>query len=97
MKQFLWRLAAFALAAAVLFAGVLGLSAVKPFSGILAKLTASTGYDASVAEEMGAHIDSVRTPDGADALILGTASAIRSWTPSGCATTNTASRPATGP
>ena len=71
MKQFLWRLAAFALAAAVLFAGVLGLSAVKPFSGILAKLTASTGYDASVAEEMGAHIDSVRTPDGADALILG--------------------------
>ena len=70
MKQFLWRLAAFALAAAVLFAGVLGLSAVKPFSGILAKLTASTGYDASVAEEMGAHIDSVRTPDGADALIL---------------------------
>lgn len=71
MKQFLWRLVVFLLAALLLFAGVLGISAVEPFSRILAKLTASTGYDASVAEEMGGHIDSVSAPDGATALILG--------------------------
>lgn len=71
MKRFLLRLAGFVLAALVLFAGVLGLSAVEPFAGILTRLTDSTGYASSVTGEIGAHIDRVRTPDGATALILG--------------------------
>lgn len=71
MKGFLLRLAAFVLAALVLFAGVLGLSAFAPFSEIFAKLTASTGYSASASEEIGAHIANVQADDGATALILG--------------------------
>ncbi len=71
MKGFLLRLAAFVLAALVLFAGVLGLSAFAPFSEIFAKLTDSTGYSASASEEIGAHIANVQAEDGATALILG--------------------------
>ena len=71
MKQFLLRLAAFVLAALVLFAGVLVLSARQPFSEIFAKLTDSTDYSASASEEIGAHIANVQADDGATALILG--------------------------
>ena len=71
MTKFLLRLAAFVLAALVLFLGVLGLSALGPFSDIFAKLTASTGYSASASEEIGAHITAVQARDGATALILG--------------------------
>ena len=71
MKGFLLRLAAFVLAALVLFAGVLGLSAFAPFSEIFANLTDSTGYSASASEEIGAHIANVQAEDGATALILG--------------------------
>ena len=70
MKGFLLRLAAFVLAALVLFAGVLGLSAFAPFSEIFAKLTDSTGYSASASEEIGAHIANVQAEDGATAQIL---------------------------
>ena len=71
MKAFLLRLAAFVLAALVLFCGVLGLSAFAPFSEIFAKLTDSTGYSASASEEIGGHIANVQADDGAAALILG--------------------------
>ena len=71
MKAFLLRLAAFVLAALVLFCGVLGLSAFAPFSEIFAKLTDSTGYSASASEEIGGHIAKVQGDDGAAALILG--------------------------
>ena len=71
MTKFLLRLAAFVLAALVLFAGVLGLSALGPFAEIFAKLTDSTGYSASASEEIGEHIRNVQTADGAHALILG--------------------------
>ena len=71
MKAFLLRLAAFMLAALVLFCGVLGLSAFAPFSEIFAKLTDSTGYSASASEEIGGHIANVQADDGAAALILG--------------------------
>lgn len=71
MKGFLLRLAAFVLAALVLFCGVLGLSAFAPFSEIFAKLTGSTGYSASASEEIGGHIANVQAADGASALILG--------------------------
>lgn len=71
MKAFLLRLAAFVLAALVLFCGVLGLSAFAPFSEIFAKLTDSTGYSASASEEIGGHIAKVQADDGAAALILG--------------------------
>lgn len=71
MKGFLLRLAAFVLAALVLFCGVLGLSAFAPFSEIFAKLTDSTGYSASASEEIGGHIANVQADDGAAALILG--------------------------
>ena len=71
MKAFLLRLAAFVLAALVLFCGVLGLSAFAPFSEIFAKLTSSTDYSASASEEIGGHIANVQADDGATALILG--------------------------
>lgn len=71
MKAFLLRLAAFVLAALVLFCGVLGLSAFAPFSEIFAKLTSSTDYSASASEEIGGHIANVQADDGAAALILG--------------------------
>lgn len=71
MKAFLLRLAAFVLAALVLFCGVLGLSAFAPFSEIFAKLTGSTDYSASASEEIGGHIANVQAADGAAALILG--------------------------
>ena len=71
MKGFLLRLAAFVLAALVLFCGVLGLSAFAPFSEIFAKLTSSTDYSASASEEIGGHIANVQAADSATALILG--------------------------
>ncbi len=71
MKAFLLRLAAFVLAALVLFCGVLGFSAFAPFSEIFAKLTGSTDYSASASEEIGGHIANVQAADGAAALILG--------------------------